>query len=67
MGDCCYCSKRIDEILKDMFDDSVSDDALLRSCCWSKICSVNWRMSKYFDRYFWSELCRRRGYLLKSY
>jgi len=36
----CYCSVPDDEILGDLTDDSVPDEALVFSCCWKNICRV---------------------------
>ncbi len=60
----CYCQTHEDEILDDMIEDCVPDDALVRSCCWKRICQVRGLNYHAIDPETWTELCRRRGYLL---
>jgi hypothetical protein len=67
----CYCESADEVILKDLVAQGVPDEALLRSCCWSRISQVRGRTfmgsesSPSWDPggNIWSELCRQRGHL----
>jgi len=60
------CYHRFPEhiIFRDMQRDSAPDEALRKSCAWSKICVVRdkYKISTHSD--LWIELCRRRKTIL---
>jgi len=67
----CYCDSADEAILRDLEQQTVPDDALLRHCCWSRISQVRGRTfsgsettpSWDPDGEIWKDLCRKRGYL----
>jgi hypothetical protein len=60
----CYCSSTDDdEILSDILRADVPDDALVKNCCWRRICQVRGRNFNQIDDFTWREICRQRGYL----
>jgi hypothetical protein len=67
----CYCDGDDEVILGDIRRQGVPDDALLRTCCWSRISQVRGRTFSGGestppwdpDGEIWKELCRKRGYL----
>lgn len=59
----CYCNSSYDEILIDIKESVVPDDALLNSCCWKTICRVRGLYFNMVDPEMWRELCQRRGYI----
>jgi hypothetical protein len=60
------CYHRFPEhiLVRDMQRNSAPDEALRKSCVWSKICEVRdkYKISVHSD--LWIELCRRRGTIL---
>ncbi len=50
----CYCDKSEIEIRDDLERGSVPDEALVRSCCWSKICTVQ---GSVLNDETWEEVC----------
>jgi hypothetical protein len=61
----CYCDKSDREILEDIQNITIPSDALLRDCCWSRICQVRGRYFNLVDSEEWQEICTKRGYLFK--
>jgi hypothetical protein len=60
----CYHRYSEQIIFRDMQHNSSPDEALRKSCVWSKICVVRdkYKISTRSD--LWIELCRRRGTIL---
>ena len=56
----CYCDKSESEILDHLKRSLVPDDALLRLCCWRKICKVRGQRFNELDDRTWNQLCDRR-------
>src|ERR1700693_330360 len=40
LKDGCYCSHPDEEVLADLKEDTIPDEALVYSCCWKNICRV---------------------------
>ena len=59
----CYCEKPDIEIGKDLKSGTVPDDALLRNCCWRKICKVRGKWFQEIGDLAWSQLCDKRAEL----
>lgn len=59
----CYCKSSHQEILDDIKDSSLPDDALLRNCCWSAICRVRALHFNMVDPETWRDICSHRGYI----
>ena len=59
----CYCNLADEEILDDLKDGSVPDEALVFSCCWKNICRVRGLSFGQVPDETWTEICRRRGYI----
>ncbi len=51
-------------LFRDMQCDSAPDEALRKSCVWSKICVVRDKYKISVHSNLWIELCRRRGTIL---
>ncbi len=62
----CYCNGDDISILTDIVRDQVPDDALLRSCCWSRLSQVRGYALGIVTTDIWTELCRRRGKLMSE-
>ncbi len=56
----CYCDKSENEILDHLKRSLVPDDALLRLCCWRKICQVREKRFNELDDRTWNALCDKR-------
>ena len=56
----CYCDKSEPEILGDFKRGAIPDEALLRLCCWRKICQVRGKRFSEIDEGTWSRLCDKR-------
>jgi hypothetical protein len=61
----CYCEKHRWEILRDIENKSLPDEALTNICCWKTICSAKSRNQDVIDSDTWSTICTQRGYLLR--
>ena len=61
----CYCDSGEKAILTDLLRETIPDEALMQRCCWREICRVKALHSTAIADDDWSELSRRRGYLLK--
>jgi hypothetical protein len=61
----CYCSVPDHDILHDLKAGSVPDKALVYSCCWENICRVRAIFFGQVPDQTWTEICRRRGYILQ--
>lgn len=61
----CYCNRPDEEVLSDLKEDSIPDDALVFSCCWKNICRVRGLFFNQIAAETWTEICRRRGYILQ--
>ena len=59
----CYCDASDKEILDDLIREDVPSDALVRACCWSRICQVRGRNFNSVDPEVWGRICANRGYL----
>jgi len=59
----CYCNLPDEEVLADLKEDSIPDEALLYSCCWKNICRVRGLFFNLVSAETWIEICRRRGYI----
>jgi len=59
----CYCEKSWLEIAKDLDEGVIPDEALIKKCCWKRICQINAKKVKNLCRSDWSALCKRRGHL----
>jgi hypothetical protein len=60
----CYCEKPEAEILEHLKRDLTPDDALLRACCWKKICKVRGNWFNEINDGVWNKICDRRGQLM---
>lgn len=60
----CYCDSSERQIFDDIKRLSIPSDALIRSCCWKKICQVRGSFGRIDDE-AWREICRKRGYLFR--
>lgn len=60
MSAMCYCDKSENEILDHLKRSLVPDDALLRLCCWRKICQVRGKRFNELDDRTWNNLCDKR-------
>jgi hypothetical protein len=60
----CYCDKPEAEILADLKRDLTPDDALLRMCCWRKVCRVRGQRFMEVDDGVWNKVCDRRVQLI---
>lgn len=58
----CYCDNEDWDILNDIRNGSVPSDALVQSCCWSRVCQVRGRNYNHVDPETWEQICRERGY-----
>ena len=63
LRDRCYCNLPDEEILADLKEDSIPDEALVYSCCWKNICRVRGKSFHLVPHETWTEICRRRGYI----
>ena len=60
----CYCAMNDHrDVLRDMVNDVLPDDALTSRCCWSTVCRVRALNFSAISDAEWQELCRRRGKL----
>ena len=59
----CYCNSSYQEILSDLKEGALPDDALVLGCCWRTICRVRGLYFNLVDPQVWTEICRRRGYI----
>jgi hypothetical protein len=60
----CYCNIHSnEEILEDIVDETVPDEALVNNCCWRRICRARGLQTWRVDNEKWRQLCARRGYL----
>lgn len=60
----CYCNNSDSTILADILNETIPDEALTRSCCWKKICTIRGRHFSAVDGDVWSKICTKRGYIL---
>ena len=60
-----YDELSIMEILDDIQNVNVPDNALTDALCWRRLCEVQARYSREVDPDIWQELCQRRGRLRK--
>jgi hypothetical protein len=58
-----YCHLPDEEILADLKEGSIPDEALVYSCCWKNICRVRGLYFNLVPPDVWIEICRRRGYI----
>jgi hypothetical protein len=56
----CYCEKSEKELFSDLKGGAVPDEALLRPCCWKKICQVRGKWFKEISDLTWTKLCDKR-------
>jgi hypothetical protein len=59
----CICDQRDMEILEWIQNQTLPSEALMRSCCWRRICQVRGRHFDLVEPETWSDICRERGYL----
>jgi hypothetical protein len=59
----CYCQLTDETILDDLKRGSPPEDALVRTCCWKRICQVRGRYFNHVEAETWQEICSYRGYL----
>lgn len=59
----CYCDKDEMEILEDIRNRNIPEEALVRNCCWSQVCRIRGNAPGFVSSDTWSEICRQRGYL----
>ena len=59
----CYCDESEWEVLKDLHEGDIPDEALSSSCCWRWICRVRGFHFRRVNPEVWRETCRRRGQL----
>lgn len=62
-GTGCYCQLSDEMILDDLKRGSPPEDALVRTCCWQRICRVRGRNFNLVEAETWQEICSYRGYL----
>src|SRR5258707_7660608 len=60
----CYCERDIFQICTDLLCERIPDKALTKACCWSRICQSKNASHVRPTREMWSDLCRRRAWLL---
>ena len=61
----CYCEEHdLDRIFDALYGGLIPDDALVKRCCWKKICKARSTDIYKIGDLPWQELCKRRGYLL---
>ena len=59
----CYCNKLDYEILSDILNNSIPRDALVKDCCWKKICQVRGKNFGNVEQSGnWSDICSDRGF-----
>jgi hypothetical protein len=56
-----YCENSDEDILDDIMRDSIPGHALVRDCCWRRICEVRGRNFDSVDEETWVEICRQRA------
>jgi hypothetical protein len=59
----CYCKLPDQEVLADLKEGSIPDEALVFSCCWKNICRVRGLFFNLVPAETWIEICRKRGYI----
>jgi hypothetical protein len=59
----CYCNAADFAILRDIDRGTIPEAALVRSCCWKRICRVRGRNFRAVRPDKWRELCAKRGYV----
>ncbi len=61
----CYCEKEDEVIFEDIRRNDIPEEAMVRNCCWKRICQVRGRYfeSEPIDTELWKEICQKRGYL----
>jgi hypothetical protein len=59
----CYCKLPDQEVLADLKEGSIPDEALVFSCCWKNICRVRGLFFNFVPPETWIEICRKRGYI----
>ena len=60
----CYCDSSDEEILNDLLREYVPEEALVRSCCWRRVCQVRGRNFNLVSPDTWRIICVERGFLL---
>jgi hypothetical protein len=63
----CYCSTPELQVISDVNAVAVPADALVERHCWKRVCQVRGLHFGEVDAQSWSELCAKRGYLLRRY
>ena len=61
----CYCSTRSEQVIRDINLVAVPADALMEGHCWKTICTVRAKNYSKVVPESWSEVCSKRGYLLR--
>jgi hypothetical protein len=61
----CYCYPVVtnNEVLRDIVNQSIPDEALVCTHCWTRICRVRGLNFSSIDGGTWREICAQRGYL----
>lgn len=60
----CYCDTAVSRVVADIIAETIPEDSLVNGCCWKHICRARGLKAGRIDAETWSELNRRRGYLL---
>jgi hypothetical protein len=64
VGGTPFCEHSSDEeILADLRRGSMPSEALVRNCCWRRICQVRGRNPGMIDAESWSEICKVKEYV----
>ena len=59
----CICNEHDRQILEWIQNQTLPSEALVRSCCWRRICQVRGYYPGEVGIETWIEVCRERGYL----
>lgn len=59
----CLCNWSDEEILADIVNETLPSEALVKTCCWKRVCQVRGRNFSQVDAEAWISICQRRGYL----
>ena len=63
---CDYCNNNESLVLSNIESINMPNDALIEACSWRRICQVRGKNFSQVDPNTWSDICRKRGYLLYS-
>ena len=58
-----YCLTPKYQVLENIQNEAIPNEALVRRCCWTTVCRVRARQMWAVDKEIWSNICAKRGYL----